>query len=83
VAIRGESARYDPSMQLVPESDWPSLAGQYRGQMVEAGQRLGAGDFEAAAAGYERSYVALLNAQPGGRRYHKGGRCTADGFLTR
>lgn len=59
-------------MQLIQEPDWPSSAGLYRSVLIEAGQLLNAGDFEAAAAGYERAYRALLDAQPDGRRFHKG-----------
>lgn len=58
-------------MQLIQEAD-SSLAGRYRDLLDEAGQRLVAGDFEAAAEGYERAYRALLDAQPAGRRFHKG-----------
>lgn len=59
-------------MQLIQEPDWPSLAGLYHGLQSEAGHQLLARDFEAAAAGYEKAYRSLLDAQPEGRRFHKG-----------
>jgi hypothetical protein len=65
-------ARYDRAMQLIQEPDWPSLGGLYRALQAEAGQLLNAGEFESAAALYERAYRALLEAQPEGRRFHKG-----------
>ncbi len=73
--VRGQTAmtgrRYDRVMQLIQEPA-SSLGALYRALQDEAGQHLVAGNFEAAAAGYESAYRALLDAQPEGRRFHKG-----------
>lgn len=58
-------------MQLIEQAD-PELDARYRALLVEAGSRLSAGDFEAAAVAYERAYQTLIEAQPDGRRFHKG-----------
>ena len=59
-------------MHLIQEHLWPGLAFEYRARQSAAGELLSEGRFDEAAAGFENAYRFLRDAQPEGRRYHKG-----------
>jgi hypothetical protein len=57
---------------LIQEPFWPGLAADHRIAMEAAWRRFAAGDYRAAAQGFEAAYRLLLDNQPEGRRFHKG-----------
>jgi hypothetical protein len=61
-----------PVVYLIQEHLWPGLAFEYRSRQGAAWQRFLAGDHEAAATLFRQAYEVLYDAQPEGRRYHKG-----------
>lgn len=61
-------------MKLIQQPEWPpELARQYDHEMLAAGFSLTAGDRAAALVHLEKAYRSLLEGQPTGRRFHKGG----------
>jgi hypothetical protein len=61
-------------MRLIQQPDWPAdLARTYDHDMLAAGLALKAGERAAALEDLEKAYRTLLEAQPEGRRFHKGG----------